>query len=120
MKITELFQRIVSRIPIYYKQLLASFKKNGVLDTFKRVLKKIWRFLIAGGDGSKLMRISYGEWMENVESKYLNEESMERDLKKLKVNPKFSIIFPVWNKSEGMLQAALNSITLQVYENWDI
>ena len=73
MKITELFQRIFSRIPIYFKQLLSSFKKNGILNTFKRVFKKVWRFVITGGDGSKLMRISYGEWMENVESKYLNE-----------------------------------------------
>ena len=120
MKIIELFQRIVSRIPIYFKQLITSFKKHGILNTFKRILKKIWRFVITGGDGSKLMRISYGEWMENVESEYLNEESMKSDLKKLKVNPKFSIVFPVWNKSEEMLQAALDSITSQVYENWEI
>ncbi len=120
MKITELFQRIVSRIPIYFKQLFTSFKKNGILNTFKRVFKKVWRFVRTGGDGSRLMRISYGEWMENVEGKYLNDQLMKSDLKKLKVNPKFSIIFPVWNKSEEMLQAALDSITSQVYDNWEI
>jgi len=114
MRIIELIQRIVSRIPVYFKQLTTSFKKNGILATCKRVFKKVWRFIITGGDGSKLLRVSYEEWMENVESKYLNEESMGNDLKKLKVNPKFSIVFPVWNKSEEMLQAALDSITSQV------
>lgn len=120
MNLIEIFQRIVQRLPIYFKQLVSSFRKNGILNTLKRVLKKIFRFIVTGGDGSKLMRISYGEWMRNVESKYLNEDSMKEDLGKLKVNPKFSIIFPVWNKSEDMLQKALDSIVNQVYTNWEI
>lgn len=120
MKLIETFQRIVQRLPIYFKQLFASFRKNGFLNTIKRVVKKLFRFIVTGGDGSKLMRISYGEWMSNVESEYLNDEAMECDLKKLKGDIKFSIIFPVWNKSEEMLQSALDSITSQVYPNWEI
>ena len=120
MKLIEIFQRVIQRLPIYFNQLFSSFRKNGFFNTLKRIFKKIFRFIVTGGDGSKLMRISYGEWMRNVESVYLNEEAMDSDLKKLKGDVKFSIIFPVWNKSEEMLQSALDSITSQVYTNWEI
>lgn len=120
MKLKEIFQRVIQRTPIYFKQLSSSIRKNGLLVTVKRIFKKIFRFVITGGDGSKLMRISYGEWRSNIEEKYLNEESMQKDLKSLKISPKFSIIFPVWNKSEEMLKSALNSIMSQVYTNWEI
>lgn len=120
MKTFEIFQRVVSRMPVYLRQLVNSFRKNGILNTFRKIFKKIFRFVVTGGDGSKLMRLAYDEWMENVEGMYLNNEDMASDLKSLKVRPKFSIIFPVWNKSEEMLQSALDSITSQVYENWEI
>jgi len=58
--------------------------------------------------------------MNNIEAVYLNNESMKEDLSKLKIKPKFSVIFPVWNKSEDMLSKALHSITNQVYDNWEI
>ena len=45
---------------------------------------------------------------------------MRKDLKNIAYTPKFSIIFPVWNKSEEMLEKALNSITNQIYDNWEI
>jgi len=120
MKIVELFKRVFARLPIYITQFKNLLKKDGFIHTFKKVFKKIYRFVITGGDGSKLMRVSYGEWRNNIEAKYLNDESMEKDLKSLKITPKFSIIFPVWNKSEEMLQSALDSITSQVYTNWEI
>ena len=120
MKIIETIQRVFKRLPIYFVQFKTLVRKRGILFTLKKTFKKIFRYILSGGDGSKLMRIQYGEWMSNVEAKYLNEESMRKDMSKLKVKPKFSIIFPVWNKSEEMLQKALDSITNQIYENWEI
>ena len=120
MKFIDIFQRVFKRLPIYFVQFKTLVRKRGILFTLKKTFKKIFRYILSGGDGSKLMRIQYGEWMSNVEAKYLNEESMRKDMSKLKVKPKFSIIFPVWNKSEEMLQKALDSITNQIYENWEI
>jgi GT2 family glycosyltransferase len=45
---------------------------------------------------------------------------MLRDFNSLKSKPKFSIIFPVWNKSEKMLQKALDSVLGQIYDNWEL
>lgn len=58
--------------------------------------------------------------MENIESEYLNEESMSEEYSKLVKKPKFSIIFPVWNTKREVLKKALDSLTEQVYENWEI
>lgn len=120
MNIKELSQRVLGRLPIYSTQLKTLVRKEGVLNTSKKVFKKVYRFAKSGGKASRLMDITYGDWMRNIESKYFNEQSMREDLSKLKIKPKFSIIFPVWNKSEDMLQKALDSITNQVYENWEI
>ncbi|HRX44133.1 MAG TPA: glycosyltransferase, partial [Candidatus Dojkabacteria bacterium] len=120
MNIIEIIQRIFNRVPIYLVQFKTLVKKEGVFFTFKRASKKIFRFLHSRGRVGDLNRILFKEWMSNVESVYLNQKSMKEDLSKLKVKPKFSIIFPVWNKSEEMLQSALDSITDQVYDNWEI
>jgi len=120
MRIFEIIGRVFKRVPLYLHQFRTLVKKIGIVKTLKRVCKKTYRFIISGGDCSRLMRVSYGDWMKNVESKYLNEGSLQNDFSKLKTKPKFSIIFPVWNKSEEMLRSALDSITNQVYENWEI
>lgn len=120
MDLIDTCKRVIKRTPIYFTQFKTLLRKEGVVNTFERGFKKVYRFVRSGGDSSKLLDISYPSWIENVESKYLNEESMRRDLKSLKYIPKFSIIFPVWNKSEEMLEQALNSIVGQIYDNWEI
>ena len=120
MDLIDTSKRVIKRTPIYFTQFKTLLRKDGVIATFEKGFKKMYRFVKSGGDSSRLLNISYPNWIKNVESKYLNEESMRKDLKNLKYRPKFSIIFPVWNKSEKMLEQALNSIVSQVYDNWEI
>lgn len=120
MNILELPKRIFNRLPLYFSQFKTLLKKDGVCNTFKKVFKKLFRFLVSGGDGGKMNRMLYRDWMKSIESTYLNDSVMQKDLEKLKGDVKFSIIFPVWNKSEEMLQSALDSITNQIYTNWEI
>jgi GT2 family glycosyltransferase len=120
MNIFELIKSTCNRIPIYRQQFVTVTKKHGLLNALYRVFRKVFKFVISGGNISKLRKIQYVEWMENIESKYLNTKSMYKDYSNLEKKPKFSIIFPVWNKSEEMLQQALDSILNQVYENWEI
>ncbi len=120
MDLIDTCKRVIKRTPIYFTQFKTLLRKDGVVNTFDRGFKKMLRFVRSRGDSSKLLDISYPSWIKNVESKYLNEESMRKDLKNIAYTPKFSIIFPVWNKSRGMLEKALNSITNQIYDNWEI
>jgi len=120
MDLIDTCKRVIKRTPIYFTQFKTLLRKDGVVNTFKKGFKKMLRFVRSRGDSSKLLDISYPSWIKNVESKYLNEESMRKDLKNIAYTPKFSIIFPVWNKSREMLEKALNSITNQIYDNWEI
>ena len=120
MDLIDTSKRVIKRTPIYFTQFKTLLRKDGVIATLKRGFKKMYRFVRSGGDSSRLLNISYPNWIKNVESKYLNEESMRKDLKNIAYTPKFSIIFPVWNKSREMLEKALNSITNQIYDNWEI
>ena len=69
---------------------------------------------------SAIRDVQYVKWMENIEGEYLNKESMLQEYSKLESRPKFSIIFPVWNTEREILKKALDSVTEQVYENWEI
>ncbi len=120
MDLIDTSKRVIKRTPIYFTQFKTLLRKDGVVNTFDRGFKKMYRFVRSRGDSRKLLDISYPSWIKNVESKYLNEESMRKDLKNIAYIPKFSIIFPVWNKSREMLEKALNSITNQIYDNWEI
>jgi len=120
MNEVELIKRILARIPLYFKQLTTLLRREGVVFTLKKLFRKIYRFVVSGGDVSKLRRVQYIEWMDEVESRYLDRKVMLGDYQSLNKKPKFSIIFPVWNKSERMLQKALDSVLDQVYENWEL
>ena len=120
MKLFDIIERVFKRIPIYKQQFKTLVKKEGLKSTLLKIWKKLWRFILSGGESSKLMKLQYAEWMQNVEAKYLNENSMKKDLKSVSKDIKFSIVFPVWNKKREMLKMALDSITNQVYGNWEI
>jgi GT2 family glycosyltransferase len=120
MNAIEIIKKILDRIPLYFKQLTTLLRKKGVGFTLKKLFRKVYRFVVSGGDVSRLRRVQYIEWMDEVELKYLNRESMLKDINSLKSKPKFSIIFPVWNKSEKMLQKALDSVLEQVYDDWEL
>ena len=120
MKGPEIIKRILDRIPLYFQQFKTLLKKEGLVVTCKRMFRKMYRFVVSGGDVSRLRRVQYIEWMDEVEVKYLNKTSMLKDFDSLKSKPKFSIIFPVWNKSEKMLLKALDSVLGQVYDNWEL
>ncbi len=120
MKLFIIIIRILKRMPLYIQQFKTVLRKEGLWETVVRIFKKAYRFIVSGGDCSRLRKPQYVEWMEKVESRYLNEKTMLSDYSKLKEKPKFSIIFPVWNKKREMLRKALTSIANQVYENWEI
>jgi len=120
MRALETIKRILDRIPLYFQQFKTLLRKEGLVATCKRMFRKIYRFVVSKGDVSKLREVQYTEWMDEVEGKYLNEKSMLRDFNSLSSKPKFSIVFPVWNKSEKMLQKALDSVLGQVYNNWEL
>jgi len=77
MNLIELLQRVVGRFPIYFVQLKTLIRKEGILNTSKKVFKKVFRFVLSGGKGSRLMALTYGDWMKNIEGRYLIKKNTQ-------------------------------------------
>jgi hypothetical protein len=67
MKGPEIIKRILDRIPLYFQQFKTLLKKEGLVVTCKRMFRKIYRFVVSGGDVSRLRRVQYIEWMDEIE-----------------------------------------------------
>lgn len=119
-RLLDIIIRVKSRFPIWISQSRHIIVTQGLWSYIKKVLRKVFRYFYSFGNPHRMHRLQYGDWMKNIESQYLNEEFMKSLDAKLKKRPKFSIIFPVWNKSEEMLSRALESILAQVYDNYEI
>jgi O-antigen biosynthesis protein len=115
-----LISRVKDRIPLYKEDFTKDVRRHGFLKAVFLFLKRIFSFFRNRINPSGVRDFQYNKWMENIESKYLNEESMVRDLKDIGEDIKFSIVLPVWNVKEEFLRKALDSIRNQVYGNWEI
>jgi hypothetical protein len=113
-------KQIISRIPTWARQGKTILFREGPVGLIRRGWRKMYRFLLYSGDPHRMHRFNYGDWMKNIEARYLNDEYMDRLAKKIKKETKFSIIMPVWNKPVDMIEKALNSILNQRYDNWEI
>ncbi len=114
------FKRVINRFPVWFSQAMAIIKNDGLITFVNRAILKLYRFMKYSGDPNKMQQSGFENWMKNVESKYLHEQAMDKRFSSIKSKPKFSIIFPTWNKSSEMIEAALNSVFEQHYENWEL
>lgn len=112
--------RVVSRIPVWMSQAETLLFREGPVKLTKRGGRKLYRYLFYHGDPHRMHRFNYGDWMKNIEDRYLNKEYMQRLSTKLNNTPKFSVIIPVWNKPVAMIEKALESVVSQYYENWEL
>jgi glycosyltransferase involved in cell wall biosynthesis len=115
-----LISRVKERIPIYKEDFSKNIKEYGFLKAILLFIKRIFHFFRNRMNPSAVRDMQYVKWMENIESEYLNKPAMLKEYSELKNRPKFSIIFPVWNKKEEELRKALDSVTNQIYENWEL
>jgi O-antigen biosynthesis protein len=115
-----LISRVKDRLPLYREDFTKDVKRYGFLKAIFLFLKRIYPFILNRINPKAVRDFQYKKWIENIESKYLNEDSMKRDLENVREDIRFSIILPVWNVKEEFLRDALDSITNQVYKNWEI
>lgn len=123
MRVTLIKQIITyfkTRVPIWTKQFISVLRNDGPFVLVKKIIRKIYRYLVHLRNPHKLHRIQYGEWQKNIESRYLNDTYMDELNKKITKRTKFSILLPTWNKPPEMTQKCLNSIENQYYDNWEL
>ena len=92
-------------------------KNNGIKKSIKRLFEKIKEFF-KGKKRSKEEQQNYLEWIKNNEP---NEKELEVQRKyKFKINPKISIIVPMYNTPEKYFKELVNSLKEQTYSNFEL
>jgi O-antigen biosynthesis protein len=60
----------------------------------------------------------YDEWRRRFET--IDRGPLRRQLRQMRAHPRISILLPVYNPDLGVLEAAIESIERQIYEQWEI
>ena len=119
----------------FIRKRLSNLKK--IFLYIKKSLAILWNdyhFIVPLSKWKDFMKIFYNKVIKkevlynkyyNVFStddynKWLMENYEETEYKKLKYNPKISIIIPVYNVNSKLLQECLNSVLEQSYKNFEI
>jgi GT2 family glycosyltransferase/predicted O-methyltransferase YrrM len=95
-------------------------RKQGVRSLIHQALEKIRRreFALVGMETSQGNQ--YDVWLSNNQ---LTEEKLAKtreEISRFGYKPKISIVMPVYNPEEKELEAAISSVTDQVYPNWEL
>lgn len=87
----------------------------------KRILKKTYKIFFKETPTEKFNREeqeNYQKWIKNNEP---NKEELKKQCnEKFKINPKISIVIPLYKTPENYFIELINSIKEQTYSNWEI
>ncbi|MGL5550540.1 MAG: glycosyltransferase family 2 protein [Culicoidibacterales bacterium] len=110
---------MIGRISRYIK------KNEGITNSIKNFNYSVKRY----GIKPVLMRtvateeerkvFTYNNWIEQQETKYVIDV-VQNEINAFKLNPKISILIPVYNVPEKYLRACIDSIIEQYYQNWEL
>ena len=62
----------------------------------------------------------YGLWIKYTERSRLHRMKKKEERKGYDINPKFSIVVPVYNTDSKALRECIDSVLQQSYENWEL
>lgn len=104
----------MNKIKNIYNQIKFYFKKYGFWATVKKCLKKI----ITKDPVRDSERANYQEWIRQNEP---NEEELKAQRNhKFKIEPKISIVVPMYNTKEEFFKDLVNCLKNQTYSNWEL
>lgn len=103
-------KNMVSILKIYLKQY-------GIIKTLQKIFKVLYnRILGRNMYASKNKR--YKIWIENNEPTF--EEIEEQKKEKFKIEPKISLVVPMYNTPIKYFKELVESLINQTYENWEL
>lgn len=106
-------QNIINQVR-YYR------KKYGIKKTIKKVISKIYSKIFRRSENLKMQseREKYQTWIKNNEP---TPEQLEEQRKTtFKINPKFSIVIPMYNTPINFFTELVDCLKQQTYSNWEM
>jgi len=90
------------------------FRRYGFFSTLKKVFKKVFHIK----ENRKTNQEQYKIWMDKNK---LTEEIIEKQKsEKFTINPKISIVVPMYNTNEIFFKELVESLENQTYSNWEL
>jgi len=121
MKIIDYFyERFILGAPFIIARIRTIHKREGIYGLIKYIIRIFYRNILYAVDPDIFESIQFKDWLKNIEKKYLNEKYMSSISNYVENDVKFSVIFPVWNKSQTIIKRALSSVVNQYYKNWEL
>ena len=94
------------------------FKTYGFWKTVKKCLSKIKKIILRREKNEDTNSQIYAEWIIKNEP---NEEELEKQKKhKFKIEPKISIIVPMYNTPVNFFEELVDCLINQTYSNWEL
>ena len=121
MKIIDYFyKRFILGAPVIIVRIRTIHKREGIYGLIKYIIRIFYRNILYAVDPNIFESIQFKDWRKNIEKKYLNEKYMSSISNYVDNDVKFSVIFPVWNRSQTIIKRALSSVVNQYYKNWEL
>ena len=97
-----------------FEKVTYYLKRYGVVATSKKVIKRAFHIK----EDRKTNQEQYVIWMENNK---LTDEMLEVQRKtKFKIEPKISIVVPMYNTEKLFFKELIDSLKNQTYKNWEL
>ena len=97
-----------------FRKVIYYFKRYGIIETIKKILKKILHIK----EIRRTNQEQYEIWMKNnlpIAKDFEFQENM-----KFQYEPKISIVVPMYNTNEIFLKELIQSLQNQTYSNWEL
>lgn len=100
-----------------YNQIKYYIKRYGILRTIKKIFVKIWNKITRKQTIGNPKR-DYEIWMELNEP---TKEELEKQRKnKFKIEPKISLVVPMYNTPLNYFEELVDCLVNQTYSNWEL
>jgi glycosyltransferase involved in cell wall biosynthesis/GT2 family glycosyltransferase len=99
-----------------------TFERHFTLDRFSERFAALLREISKGEpDDSAPAQLKYERWLAAFDNAGPNNRSnLRRRARQLQRQPLISVLLPVYNPNLQLLEAAINSVRNQVYEQWEL
>ena len=106
-------QNIINQVR-YYR------KKYGIRKTIKKIISKVYSKIFRKEENLKMQseREKYQVWIKNNEP--TAEELEVQRQTKFEINPKFSIVIPMYNTPVNFFTELVDCLKAQTYSNWEM
>ena len=95
-----------------------TFRNQGVYAVWRKI-----RFYLERRRGIRSLEIvlmDYDRWVKENRITCKERARIHDELKTIEYKPKISIVMPVYNVAQVWLQRAIESVSAQYYDNWEL